>query len=240
MNAKEAFERYMKNYDLNDFDINLKYEHTFRVATRAKELAETLNLSSEDIELAYLCGFLHDIGRFEQIKVHHTYIDTENMDHGDYGVLVLFEKGLIKHFTDKKENYSVIEKCVYNHNKHAIESNLSEKELLFCQIVRDADKLDIFDLIINDAFPYECNGKVTKEIHDDIIIGKCVKYPNMKTATDNFVAWLSYIYDINFDWSFEYLNKNKIVNKLEEKTKDTTTELYVKQIKKYIKERLEC
>ena len=48
---------------------NLKVVHTYHVAENAKEIAEKLNLDQEDIELAELIGLLHDIGRFEELKV---------------------------------------------------------------------------------------------------------------------------------------------------------------------------
>ena len=43
--------------------------HTYHVADNAREIAKKLNLSKEDIELAELIGLLHDIGRFEELKI---------------------------------------------------------------------------------------------------------------------------------------------------------------------------
>ena len=57
-----------------------------------------LNLSEEDILLAELIGLLHDIGRFEQIKNYHTFLDKESIDHAEYGNKILFEDDLIRNF----------------------------------------------------------------------------------------------------------------------------------------------
>jgi putative nucleotidyltransferase with HDIG domain len=43
--------------------------HTYHVADNARNIAEKLKLSKEDIELAELIGLLHDIGRFEELKI---------------------------------------------------------------------------------------------------------------------------------------------------------------------------
>ena len=42
-----------------------------------------------------------------------------------------------------KEDYQVVYTAIKNHNKFVIESNLTERELLFSKLIRDADKLDI-------------------------------------------------------------------------------------------------
>ena len=36
-----------------------------------------------------LIGLLHDIGRFEQVKVYDTFSDIDSIDHADYGVEIL-------------------------------------------------------------------------------------------------------------------------------------------------------
>ena len=44
----------------------------------------------------YVLGLLHDIGRFEQARRFHTFIDYKSMDHARYGVWYLFEQGHIR------------------------------------------------------------------------------------------------------------------------------------------------
>ena len=82
----EAFERYVSNYDMNDINIKLKYDHSYRVMELNKKYATLLGSNKEDIELASIIGLLHDIGRFEQLKVYHTYDDFKSVDHADYSV----------------------------------------------------------------------------------------------------------------------------------------------------------
>ena len=66
--AKSEFIKYTNNYDLNDSHITRKIHHSLRVMEASKKIAENLNLTKEQIDLATLIGLLHDIARFEQRK----------------------------------------------------------------------------------------------------------------------------------------------------------------------------
>ena len=57
-----------ENYDLEDELIELKYNHTKRVANLMILIASKMNLSTREIILAYLIGLFHDLGRFEQVN----------------------------------------------------------------------------------------------------------------------------------------------------------------------------
>jgi HD-GYP domain-containing protein (c-di-GMP phosphodiesterase class II) len=59
---KKVFNDFISNYDMKNKLIKLKYHHTYRVADLSKEIAISLNLNAEEIDLAYLIGFLHDVG----------------------------------------------------------------------------------------------------------------------------------------------------------------------------------
>jgi putative nucleotidyltransferase with HDIG domain len=78
------------------------------------------NLSEEDKRLAHIIGLYHDIGRFEQDKVFNSFYDIKTFDHGDYGVEVLFEQGLIREIPIEEKYYKIIEKAIKNHNKYNI------------------------------------------------------------------------------------------------------------------------
>ena len=73
--AKNEFLNYTNSYDLSNFNIKRKVDHSLRVMELCKIIAENLNLDVEDIKLAELIGLLHDIGRFEQMKVYNTFND---------------------------------------------------------------------------------------------------------------------------------------------------------------------
>ena len=91
--AKKAFNEYAEKYDSSIEKIKLKIEHTFRVSELCEEIALSLKMSKEDIDLAWLTGLLHDIGRFEQVRRYGTFNDAKSIDHGKLGVEILFLEG---------------------------------------------------------------------------------------------------------------------------------------------------
>ena len=115
-------------------------------------LAIKKNFSEEDQKLAELIGLLHDIGRFEQVRIYNTFVDKISVNHGEMGVKVLFEDGLIEKFVETREYDNIIKTAILNHNKGIIDSDVSGKELEFCKIIRDADKTDICYILLTDSF----------------------------------------------------------------------------------------
>lgn len=142
--AKEEFLKYTNKFDINEEAIKRKIEHSLRVMEISKKLAKQIGLSEEDVNLATLIGLLHDIARFEQYTLFKTYNDLNSIDHGDFGVAILKEKNYIRKYIKEDQYDDIIFKAVKNHNKYKIEKELTEKELLFIKIIRDADKLDIY------------------------------------------------------------------------------------------------
>ena len=84
--ALKTFNTYVSKYNTEDEKIKLKIEHIQRVAKNANDIAENLNLSKEDIDLAWLIGLLHDIGRFEQVRLYHTFNDGKSVNQAEIDV----------------------------------------------------------------------------------------------------------------------------------------------------------
>ena len=111
----EAFDKYVSKYDMNNKKIKIKYFHSYRVMSLSKKYATLLNWNKHDIELASVIGLLHDIGRFEQQRIYHTFDDSKSIDHAHYGVQELFEKGYIKYFWNNPKDYEIIKFAIENH-----------------------------------------------------------------------------------------------------------------------------
>ena len=107
-NVINAFAEYVRNYDPSDEKIKLKIDHTYRVAGLCQRIAESLGLSEPDVDIAWLLGMLHDIGRFEQIRRFGTFNDVQSVDHAEFGADLLFKEGLIRKFA---EGYYESESC---------------------------------------------------------------------------------------------------------------------------------
>ncbi len=161
--VKEQFVSYTRNYDPSDSKIALKIAHTYRVADNCEQIARSINLTDEEAEFAWLSGMLHDIGRFEQVKRYNTFIDSKSVDHAEFGADLLFgEGGLMAAYTDDRSRDKELEIVIRQHNKYRIDEKVTGKTLVFCDILRDADKVDI--LRVNVETPMEEIYNVTKEI----------------------------------------------------------------------------
>ena len=202
--AIEEFEKFIKNYYLNNVKIKLKHKHTYQVAEISELLATSLNLSDEDVLLAKIIGLLHDIGRFEQIKRFDSFKD-KNFDHGDYGVKILFEDKLIRNFISIDEYDEIIYNAIKYHNKLEIPNNLDERIIMFCKIIRDADKIDIFRVLSTE---YEEN--LTENIKTQIISAfneeKTISHDLIDNKSEKIILDFALVFDINYKESFKILD----------------------------------
>ena len=208
--AKKLFKIYVDNYNFDDEKIKLKYYHSLRVSKLCKDIAVSLNFNEEDIKIAELLGLLHDFGRFEQIKLYDTFNDQKSVDHAVLGVEQL-KKFVFDKFVTDKDIQKLIEIAILNHNKTFIEKGLSDKELLFCKIIRDADKIDIFYLL-KDKNYVTTDEYVNDKIYNRVINGK-IDFEHNANKLEKYVIEVAMVYDINFSLSYKYLyNKNYILN----------------------------
>ena len=123
--ARAAFKSYTDAYDATNPRIALKIEHTYHVAEACDAVAREQGWSSEDIDLAWLCGLLHDMGRFEQLRRWDTFKDAESMSHED----------------------ELIRASIAYHSDFRLPAQLDVRTRSFCDIVRDGDKIDIMRTI---------------------------------------------------------------------------------------------
>lgn len=248
--AKNVFKEYVKNYNPEDGKIALKIGHILRVTEKSKKIAEDLELEEEEINLAELIGLLHDIGRFEQVRVYNTFYDRDSINHGEYGVKILFEDGLIRDFIKEDCYDGIIRKAILNHNRPKIEEGLTDRELLHSKIIRDADKLDIYYTLLTEKIEnsYGCEDmsdeQITDEIYREFKEEHMINYKNIKTNADMLVAHIAYVFDFYYNYSLNIVKENNYVEKIEEKVnlQDPQATKYLKEINdianKYIEETL--
>lgn len=235
----EKFREYVSAYDMNDTKIKLKYNHSYRVKKMSQDLSEYLNLDEENKYVATIIGLLHDIGRFEQTKLYDTFKDSY-LDHADFGVKLLFEDGLIRKFVETDKYDTIIYTAIKNHNKLNIESSLDDITLMHSKIIRDADKIDILYLLaVLGEYPFKDDvDSIDNEVEKEFLSNKSVDNKNVKTLSDDVLRILSFVYDINYNFTYKYILDNKFIEKLYEKI--TNKELFKKyfdHVLEYMKER---
>ena len=202
--ALKIFNNYFKQFDNSLFGVNLKFKHTMRVVDYAEQIAKSIDLSDEDIDLAKVCALYHDISRFKQWTEYQTFEDDVSFDHGDEGYNILKELGI---------NDEIVLNSTKYHNKYKVDDNLDDRTKLFCNITRDADKIDIVIEQANDCNDDELN------ISDEIM--ECFR--NHRLIENGMNRWdsslyhmlrcLAFTFDINFKESFKIIKEKEIVNK---------------------------
>lgn len=201
----DEFKSYTSNYDVNDPKVDLKLKHTYRVAGLAERIAKSLELSQDDVDLAWLLGMLHDIGRFEQVRIYNTYNDSLSVDHAKFGADLLFGKDrLIEAFVDDRAEDELINNAISVHSLYRVPEELDDRTTMFAHILRDADKLDI--LKANLETPLEDIYNVTSEelynslISDEVVNSFYEHHATLralkKTPADHVVAHMSLFFEL--------------------------------------------
>lgn len=246
-NVINAFAEYVRNYDPSDEKIKLKIDHTYRVAGLCQRIAESLGLSEPDVDIAWLLGMLHDIGRFEQIRRFGTFNDVQSVDHAEFGADLLFREGLIRKFAEgyyeecelvrsgneeaeqiiknnehHNKDTGLLEMAIRQHNKYRVKEDLTERQRMFCDILRDADKVDIFKVnadipmeIIYDVTTEELkNGIITKEVLESFYKKETVLKSVRRSAVDHIVGHISLLFELVYKESYRQAKEQGYVYKL--------------------------
>lgn len=197
------FHNYYCSFYSSDPDImsmvQLKEGHSVRVAKYARSLAESIGLSAEKIVRAEMIGLLHDIARSEQAH-YKTFNDLISFDHGDRGVLRLEEAGILDALDC--ESQEIILFSIKYHNKMTVPSASPDK-MLFANIIRDADKLDIFKTLPPVLADHNYSSLLVELLRE----GKTLPYSEVKTIADKRLIRLGWLYDINYQWTLTQLIK---------------------------------
>jgi putative nucleotidyltransferase with HDIG domain len=208
---KKFFDSYTAKFNLENKkdqkNIQLKIDHSKRVTEDMEEIIAGMTLSTEEKYLAKTIALYHDIGRFKQYKKYKTFSDYKSEDHGQLGVEVIKENKLIEDLSQNKQY--IIFKAIEEHNKADLSPELfdNEKELLFARLIRDADKLDIFNIFVERyktksqkdyIIKLSTEPEINDEIYNKVLRKESINYDKLETINDLKAMQLGWIYDINF------------------------------------------
>ena len=235
----DIFDDYVMKYDLSEKMIEYKYNHSYRVVHQAEEICRSLNMDTVERDLASFIALVHDIARFRQWTDYKTFEDHKSFDHGNEGVKILFEEGMIEKFNVNKDDYDVIKVAVRNHNKLNIEDGLNERELLHTKIIRDADKVDIlYSFSTNRLLEVEEDAGlgISDEVRDEFLRHTPVLKKNIKNKNDRLLMLVSLVYDLNYDYSKERIREEKYIEKMYDHIKNKKLfKEYFDDLRKYMK-----
>jgi len=199
--------------------------HSLRVVENTLLLSKTVLQSDEDNRIAEVNALFHDLGRATliaqgtesptNIQRNHAVLSAELVQKMDF-----FSKLPV-------EAQSIILKSIENHSKLKLPKLDNEQQTLFARLLRDADKLDIFDssyryfkekMGIQPIMTYDLvnTAEVSEKIIKSIMTGKTAAVEDMKTMNDYKLLLISMAFDLNFKYSFILLSEKQYVQKIYE------------------------
>lgn len=230
-------------------NFEIKRDHSFRVAEFCFQLADNMEFNSEELKLAYIIGLFHDIGRFKQLVEFNTFNDAKSVDHAEYSVNVLKEEAVFEQFNIVQEELVI--NAILFHNKLSLPKKLSEQETRFAQLLRDADKMDIFKVLTdyysnknatpNHTLTWELpkGNFISVGVSKEILAGKLVSKENVLSDIDVKIMQMSWVFDINYRPTFEYLLRKRFLENIYSTLpkNDTVIEIFTK-VKVYAENKL--
>ncbi|SIQ35055.1 HD domain-containing protein [Halanaerobium kushneri] len=245
---KNWFESYTAQFEMeaekDQKNIQLKIEHSKRVTQDMEEIIENLDINPEDKYLARIIALYHDIGRFKQYKKYKTFSDYKSEDHGELGVQVIKENNLIEDLS--KAQQEIIYQAIREHNNADLnrENFKSEEQLFFAKLIRDADKLDIFNIFVERykkrsqkdyVIKLSTDPEVNDEIYKKVLNRESINYDKLQTINDLKVMQLGWIYDINFKETLEIIKQRKYIETIYDSMEQNQRgeEIY-QQVKDYL------
>jgi len=200
-------------------NINLKECHTHRVCKEMRDLASALKMPPADAVLAEAIALLHDTGRFPQFLKYRTYKDTISENHSLLALRVIEEHRLLDAVAPDER--AVIVRAVEFHGARQLPP-MDERTLHFAKMIRDTDKLDIFELLVQNyrilaespekfkleqEFPDQ--PAVNMEIVDCIMQGRTVDYRLLRTVNDAKLLQIGWVFDIYFDYTLKEIDRRR-------------------------------
>ena len=206
-------------------NIKLKDDHSRRTCKEMLYLADELGLDENQKLISETIALLHDIGRFEQFVKYRMYSDAKSVDHCLLGLEVL-EKNQALDGIDLQEKL-LIEKAIEYHGCKELPPGLDGECLLFSKLIRDADKLDAYYVLLKYYEQYRENPQEFKlglELPDvsgysadaisELLRGQCLDNRKVRKVNDLKLSLLSWVYDVNFTSTLKRIKQCGYLEKL--------------------------
>ena len=235
MNAEQLlkletwFTKYVSTFYERDKEKNqifqLKEEHTKRVCNNILWLGKSIHLSQADLRIVKVAALFHDIGRFKQYQDYGTFNDKISVNHARSGICQLSLHKILNKLPLVEKRLIFIP--IAWHNAFKPPEIKDDKICLFIKLLRDADKLDIWNVVID--YYKTCKNKVNSTVCHDFsdnsstfskkIIRSIHKKKTAQTSevnclTDLKLLQISWAYDLNFPESYRLLKKYCYIEEL--------------------------
>jgi len=222
------FEAFIREYTSGDADVRrnllLKESHTRRVCREAIAIGKALGLSAPDLRIVEVIVLLHDVGRFEQYTRYRTFADSRSENHAKLALKILRRRRVLERF--ERRTREIIRRAILYHNLPAIPPVRESRTRFFARILRDADKLDIWRLVIN--YYYSPEGRknhaisiglpdtpdISRLVYEDLLAGRIVDRRHMCNLNDFKLLQLGWVLDVNFVPTLRAVRRRRYLEKI--------------------------
>lgn len=214
------------NGDAGSEVLRIKRDHCRRVAEDMTGIARDLGLAEDDVHTARILGWMHDIGRFPQYAQYRTLRDDCSVNHAQAGLQVLESTQVLS--VCEPADREKIRAGIDGHNRLKVPDGLDAEVRCFVLMIRDADKLDIMQVLYqawkNDAIrrhpelmlEIDLDGPVSPRALADIRARRSIAYTNVKSLADFFLTQVSWVYDINFRPAYQRITQRRLLEQAAE------------------------
>lgn len=229
------FSEYCQTFYSEDVEdqraILLKEEHTHRVCANIIRVAAAQGLDREGLMLAETIALLHDVGRFEQYRQYRTFRDAISVNHAALGAEIIREIDLLADLSPRERD--LVNDSVETHNLFAIPKKIKGEHRFFLQLIRDADKLDIWR-VFSEFFEqpegerssvagldFPDRPECSPEVLDRVANGEIVRLSLARTLNDFKLVQLSWVHDLTFPESFRIADERNAIHGIAKSLPDT-------------------
>lgn len=223
------FEEYFQSLITDSPDNQLRVEdirtHSLRVAANSSLIARELLSTEEDKYIAEIIALFHDYGKAVLIVQGTESPINIQHNHAALSAKLVQQMDFFSKLT--ADIQITVLKSIEGHNKLKLPKLDNEQQTLFARLLRDADKLDIFESSYR--FFKEKNGlqplmtldlinqvEVSDKIIKSVLAGKTAAVEDMKTMNDYRLLLLSMAFDLNYKYTFRILSEKQFIQKIYE------------------------
>lgn len=199
--------------------------HSLRVSNNSLLLAKTVLQNDEDKRIAEVNALFHDLGQATLIAQGTESPTNIQRDHATVSAKLLQQMDFYSKLPVDIQH--ILQKSIENHNKLKLPKLDSEQQTLFARLLRDADKLDIYESSYRFfkerqgiqpimTFDLVNSAEVSDKIIKSVMAGKTAAVEDMKTMNDYKLLLLSMAFDLNFKFSFRLLSEKQYIVKIYE------------------------
>ena len=204
--------------------LQLKKAHTLRVCSEIESLGREMGLGDDAVHLAKTMALFHDLGRFRQFEEYQTFLDMKSENHARLSLLEI-KKGRILEGCSPRQA-ALIKGAIAVHNAAELPRLKDREKLFFMKLLRDADKLDIWRVVIGnytDPDPenqksvnlglIDCGG-CSSEAIAALVQHTYARSDCIRELNDLKLMQISWVFDLNFPQSIIKVKKRNYIQQI--------------------------